>query len=136
MSYTPYSTLYRQKGISLIGLILSLGVIIMLAMLAMKVAPTAIEYNSIRKAIVTAKNAGSTVREVQVSFDKQAEVGYFDAIAGKDLVIVKNGDEIEVSFSYDVKIHLFGPANLLMEYSGTTAKSGIVATKPVKAENK
>ncbi|MFZ6658818.1 DUF4845 domain-containing protein [Undibacterium sp. TJN19] len=134
MRNTQYSSKQHQKGISLIGLILSMGVLILIAVLAMKVVPTAIEYNSIRKAIFSAKNAGSTVREIQIAFDKQADVGYFDAIAGKDLVIVKNGEEVEVSFEYTKKIPLFGPASLLMEYSGTTAKSGIVAKKPEKPQ--
>ncbi|MFZ6772901.1 DUF4845 domain-containing protein [Undibacterium sp. SXout7W] len=118
-----------QRGISLIGLILSLGVIVLVAMLAMKVVPTVIEFMSIKKAIDIAKVSGSTVREIQGSFDKQAAAGYFDAISGKDLSIVKNGDEVEVSFAYQKKIPLFGPASLVLDYTGTTAKNGIAAKK-------
>lgn len=121
--------LQRQQGISLIGLILSLGVIVLVAMLAMKVVPTVIEFMSIKKAAQAAKNAGSTVREIQSSFDKQAAAGYFDAISGKDLSIVKSGDDIEVSFAYQKKIPLFGPASLLLEYTGTTAKNSAAAKK-------
>lgn len=121
--------LQRQQGISLIGLILSLGVIVLVAMLAMKVVPTVIEFMSIKKAALAAKNAGSTVREIQSSFDKQAAAGYFDAISGKDLSIVKSGDDIEVSFAYQKKIPLFGPASLLLEYTGTTAKNSAAAKK-------
>lgn len=114
----------NQQGISLIGLILALGVIFMIAVLAMKVVPTVIEFASIKKAAQTARDSGTTVREIQTSFDRQATAGYFDAIAGKDLLIVKNGDEIEVSFAYQKKIPLFGPASLLLEYTATTAKNG------------
>ena len=120
---------HRQHGISLLGLILTLGILVLIAMLGMKVAPTVIEFMSIKKAIVSAQKAGTTVREIQVSFDKQAEIGYFDAVAGKDLAIVKNGEGMDVSFAYSKKIPLFGPASLLLEYTGTTAKSGAVAKK-------
>jgi hypothetical protein len=123
---------HRQHGISLIGLILSLGVLAMIAVLGMKVAPTVVEYMSIKKAIVTAQKAGTTVREIQVSFDKAAEIGYFDAVAGKDLSIVRNGESMDVSFAYSKKIPLFGPASLLLEYEGTTAKSGAVAKKKLE----
>ncbi|MFZ6725453.1 DUF4845 domain-containing protein [Undibacterium sp. MH2W] len=128
MNNRRHPPLTSQRGISLIGLILSLGAVVLIAMLAMKVVPTAIEYFSIKKAIVSAKNAGTTVREIQIAFDKQAEVGYITSITGKDLVISRNGDDIDVSFTYQKKIPLFGPATLLLDYEGTTAKSGI-ATK-------
>ena len=122
----------RQSGISLIGLILSLGILAMIAVFGMKVVPTVIEYLSIKKAIVAAQKAGTTVKEIQVSFDKAAEIGYFDAVAGKDLSIVRNGEVMDVSFAYSKKIPLFGPASLLMEYEGTTAKSGAVTKKKLE----
>ncbi|MFZ6844768.1 DUF4845 domain-containing protein [Undibacterium sp. RuTC16W] len=119
----------QQSGISLIGLILTLGVLVMIAMLGMKVVPTVVEYLSIKKAIVIAKQAGSTVRDIQISFDKQSAAGYFDAVSGKDLSIVKGADGMDVSFAYTKKIPLFGPASLLLEYEGTTAKSGAPAKR-------
>lgn len=131
MQKNNYSV-HRQHGISLIGLILSLGILAMIAVLGMKVVPTVIEYMSIKKAIVAAQKAGTTVKEIQVSFDKAAEIGYFDAVAGKDLSIVKSGEGYDVSFAYSKKIALFGPASLLMEYEGTTAKSGAVTKKKLE----
>ena len=123
----------HQLGISLIGLILSLGILAMIAVLGMKVAPTVIEFISIKKAIVSAQKAGTTPQEIKVSFDKAAEIGYFDAVAGKDLAIVRNADgNMDVSFAYSKKIPLFGPASLLMEYEATTAKSGTVAKKKLE----
>lgn len=119
----------RQHGISLIGLIFMLGVLALIAMLGIKVAPTVVEFMSIKKAIVSAQKSGTTPREIQTSFDKQAEIGYFDAVAGKDLSIVRNGDVMDVSFAYTKKIPLIGPASLLLEYTGTTAKSGVVTKK-------
>ncbi|WP_422959956.1 DUF4845 domain-containing protein [Undibacterium sp. Xuan67W] len=121
--------LTQQRGISLIGLILTLGVLVVIAMLGMKVVPTVVEYLSIKKAIVAAKQAGSTVRDIQISFDKQSAAGYFDAVSGKDLSIVKGTDGMDVSFAYTKKIPLFGPASLLLEYEGTTAKNGIPAKR-------
>jgi hypothetical protein len=125
-----HRTQYAQRGLSLVGLIFILAIVAMIAVLGMKLVPTVIEYSSIRKAIVSAKTSGSTVREIQSSFDRQATVGYIDAITGKDLEISKIGNEIEVSFAYQKKIPLFGPASLLIEYAGTTAKTA--ATKTIE----
>ena len=112
----------RQQGLTLTGLIFVLAIVAVVAVLGMKVVPTAIEYSAIRKAIVSAKAAGTTIPEIRAAFDRQANVGYIDAIAGNDLDIVKVDGETMVSFAYQKKIPLFGPASLLLEYSGTTAK--------------
>lgn len=134
MSNIQYSALKKQKGITLIGLMMAIAVIIVVAMVAMKVVPTAIEYNSINKAMNNVKN-GTNPREIQIAFDKQREVGYFDAVTGKDLLIIKNNEGgYDLHFSYSKKIPLVGPASILMEYSNTTAKNGVVITKPAKAE--
>jgi hypothetical protein len=121
---------HYQRGISLFGLIFSLAIIVMLAMLGMKVVPTVVEYVSIKKAIVAAKQAGTTVHEIQAAFDKQAQTGYISSISGKDLQVTSVNGDVAVSFAYEKKIPLFGPASLLLEYEGTTAKNGVVAKMP------
>ncbi|WP_230409709.1 DUF4845 domain-containing protein [Undibacterium fentianense] len=109
---------------TLIGLIFVLGLLAMVVVVASKVAPTVIEFVSVKKAIVSAKLAGgNSVKDIQVAFDKQANVGYIESITGKDLVIEKSETGYEISFFYVKKIPLVGPASLLLEYEGTTAKS-------------
>jgi hypothetical protein len=100
-----------------------LAVLGCIGVLVAKVTPTTIEYFSIKKAIASARTAGTTVQEIQNAFNKQAEVGYIDAISGKDLEITKNGDDIQISFAYQKKIPLVGPVSLLIDYAGSTAKS-------------
>lgn len=112
----------NQKGMSLVGLIFTLGVLAMIVILAAKVAPTVLEYNSIKKAIVRAKSAGDSIGTIQAAYDKQADVDYITSIHGRDLVFEKTDTGIEVSFAYEKKIHLLGPASLLLEYEGTTGK--------------
>lgn len=110
----------KQKGITLVGLILVLAIIGLIAVLAMKVTPTVTEYFSIKKAIGSVKASGGGIPEMRSAFNRQAEVGYIDAISGKDLEIIKNGDDVEISFAYQKIIPLVGPASLLIDYSGST----------------
>ncbi|WP_371860637.1 DUF4845 domain-containing protein [Pseudoduganella lurida] len=114
----------KQKGISLVGLIVLLALVGVIGLLAMQVLPTYSEYRSITAAVAKAKTAGTTPQEVRASFDKSAEVNYISAISGRDLTIERNEGGLDVSFAYDKKIHLAGPASLLLEYSGSTAKGG------------
>lgn len=123
----------KQRGISLFGLICALMIVGFLVVMGMKVVPAVIEYRAISKAIVDAKQSGTTVREIQQSFDKRANAGYIDSINGADLEITRVENEIEVSFAYEKKIPLVGPASLLLEFSGTTAKTPIKkASGPTK----
>ncbi|TFW27413.1 DUF4845 domain-containing protein [Duganella callida] len=121
----------RQNGISLVGLIVVLAVLGFLGVLAMKIIPTYTEYRAIQNAIVTAKNTGGSVLEMQKSFDANATAGYISSINSRDLMFEKVDGQTEISFAYEKKIPLVGPASLLLEYEGTTAKGG---AKPVKTE--
>jgi type II secretory pathway pseudopilin PulG len=122
-----------QRGISLSGLIFVLAIIGVLAIFGMKVLPTFLEYRSIKDAIVRAKDTNGTVREMQVSFDKNAEINMVSALKGRDLVISKQTGETEISFAYEKRIPLAGNVSLVIDYSGTTDKSGVVAAKPAEA---
>ena len=111
----------QQRGITLVGLIFVLAIVGLIGVLALKVVPTAIEFMAVKKAIAAAKAGGGSPNEVRASFDRQATTGYIDSVSGKDLDIVKDGDQIEVSVAYQKKIPLMGPASLLMDYAATTA---------------
>lgn len=113
----------KQRGITLFGLIVWLAILGFIGIVAAKVTPTTIEYLSIKKAIASARTSGTTVQAIQNAFNKRAEVGYIDAISGKDLDITKNGDDIQISFAYEKKIPLAGPVSLLINYVGSTAKN-------------
>jgi hypothetical protein len=111
----------RQRGVSLLGTIFVLAILGMLGVIALKVVPTVTEYMTIKKAIVKAKADGTSIPDMRLSFDKQADTGYVDAISGKDLEIVKTADGFEISFAYEKKIPLVGPVSLAIDYEGSTA---------------
>lgn len=119
-----------QRGVSLTGLIFVLAIIGVIAVFAMKVFPTFLEYRSIKGGIAVAKAAGGTIRDMQQSFDKNADINMVDSISGKDLIFTKDTGETEISFAYEKRIPLAGKVSLLIDYEGTTAKNGLVAPKP------
>jgi hypothetical protein len=110
-----------QKGLSLFGFIFVLVIVAFVAILGLKVGPTVIEYYSIKKAIVNARNAGANVREIQAAFDRQTAAGYIESVSGKDLEITRTAEGLDVSVAYQKKIGLFGPVSLVIDYVATTA---------------
>ncbi len=113
----------QQRGITLFGLIVWRVILGFIGIVATKVTPTIIEYLSIKKAIASARISGTTVQAIQNAFNKQAKVGYLNAISGKDLDITKNGDDIQIIFAYEKKIPLAEPVSLLINYADSTAKN-------------
>ena len=125
--------LVRQSGVSLTGLILVLAVLGVIAVFALKLVPTYSEYSAIKDAVVRAKETGGTPREIQVAFDKSAGINNVTAIKGRDLTITREDGEVQVSFAYEKRVPLMGNVSLLIDYSGTTDPSGVVAAEEADA---
>ncbi|MDB5896316.1 MAG: hypothetical protein JWQ88_3847 [Rhodoferax sp.] len=107
----------RQRGISFLGLVIMIVLGVFIFIVGAKVVPTVIEHQAILKAVEKAK-LGNTVPEVRTIFDKAATIDDISSISGKDLDVTKNGDKVVVAFAYNKEIELFGPAYLLIKYTG------------------
>lgn len=110
----------NQRGLSLLGLLVVGAVLVLAALLAMKVVPSALEYNAIRSAITKVASAGgNSARDYEAAFDRYAAIDDITSITGKDLVIERRSDgNAVVSFAYEKRIPLFGPASLVIDYRG------------------
>ncbi len=132
---SKHVNLRAQRGVSLSGLIVGLAVIFAVAVLGMKVFPSFLEYRSAKDGIASVKRQGGTPLEMRSAFNKHAEINTIETIGGKDLIITKVNDELEVAFDYEQKIQLFTDVYLGIHYAATTDKSGVVPEKtetPVK----
>jgi hypothetical protein len=118
-----------QRGLSLISLLL-LGVVLVFgALLVMKVFPTVTEFMAIKRAVVKARNEGSDPAGIRAAFERASAVDDFTSINGKDLQIVRRpSGEYAVSFAYEKRIPLVGPAFLVLDYRG----EALPASGPVK----
>lgn len=110
----------RQRGISLIGLLLWAIVVGFLALVALRVVPTVNEYLTIQRAVnKIATEGATTVPEIRAAFEKQKEIEYsISSIAGKDLEVTKENDRVVIRFAYDKEVELMAPVYLLIKYEG------------------
>lgn len=107
----------RQAGISIITLIFILAVLGAVGAVALQAFPSVLEYQAALKAINRARNEASP-GAVRAAFDRSADIDSITSIGGKDLEIVKDGDNWTVSFAYQREFHMFGPAWLTLKYEG------------------
>ena len=110
----------RQRGISLIGLLLWAIVVAFVALVALRVVPTVNEYLTIQRAVnKIATEGATTVPEIRAAFEKQKEIEYsISSISGKDLEVTKENDRVVIRFAYDKEVELMAPVFLLIKYEG------------------
>ena len=126
-----------ESGVSLSGLIVVLVVLGALALVAIRVTPALFEYRAVKDSLARAKAeaaTGGSVRAIRDAFDKNAGINDVTAISGRDLVITRDGDSTDISFSYEKRVPLAGNVSLLFDFAGTTDPSGVVATKADAAD--
>jgi len=110
----------RQRGLSLIGVFLVGIIVVALIALGFRVVPAVVEYIAIERAVQKIKNEGSTVRELQVAFDRHATIDDITSISSRDLDITKEGDRIVISYAYAKKVPITDNVSLVIDFSGTT----------------
>ncbi len=113
----------RQRGLSLIGLILTSGVLVFVALLGMKITPAYIEYFTIVKNLkAVAAQGGGSVKELQGSFGKRADIDDITAVSYRDIEVEKNGDQYVLSVSYQKKVPLFANISVLFDFEATSGR--------------
>ena len=104
----------------MLGIMIICAVIVLVAVGALKVVPTYLEFRNIRSAAISARDGGKTVNEIQRAFDRAATINDITTISGKDLEVTKEGNTVIVTFRYEKKVHLFYNVSLVIEYAGST----------------
>jgi len=111
---------YRQRGMSLIGLIFVGLVVVFLLILGSKVVPAVVEYIAIERAVQKIKNEASTVRDIQTAFERHRTIDDITSITAADLDITKEGDKVVISYAYQKKIPILDKVSLVIDFAGTT----------------
>ena len=115
----------KQRGISLMGLIVTLGVLGFLAVMAAKLMPSYIDYFAVKKMFKSMEQAGdfkNSVREIRRSFDTRNTIEDVKSVKGDDLEISKEGGETIVSANWSVKVPLVSNVSACLDFSVTSAK--------------
>ena len=120
MKLTPFRH-NRQQGFSFLGFLVVAGFGIALALLTLKIFPTAVEYNAINRAVKkAAQEGGETPAEIRRKFDSYGAIDDISSIKSTDLDITKVNGKVVVAFKYEKRIPLVGLASLVLDYEGSS----------------
>ncbi len=114
----------RQSGMSAIGILIVLILVVFAALIGMRVTPAYIEYFAIKKAIASMTQSGelrgATVADVRKAFDRRQAIDDFTAVGPNDLQISKEGGDVVISFAYEKRVPLFYNISLLIDFAGSS----------------
>jgi hypothetical protein len=119
----------RQRGVSIMGLILGSVVLIFVLLLGMKLFPPYLEFFTAKKHITQIANEqrAGTVGDVRKAWQTKTAIDDVAAINEKDLEITKDGGEIVISFAYRKEVPLFANIGLFLDFAASskaTEKAG------------
>lgn len=118
----------KQTGLSLIGVLIVGAILGFLFLVGMRTVPAVTEYMAVKRvlnAIADSKPSPDvTVSQIRADFDKRAYVGDVRSVTGRDLVVVKRGNQIEMSMAYAKRVPIAGNVSLLIDFDTGTVRSG------------
>lgn len=115
----------KQQGLTFLSLVVVIAVGLFFAMLAMKLAPSYIEYFSVKKAIgrIAHDPSFSSMSKADMisAFQKSATIDDIRSVGAKDLVFLRdeNGKTV-LSVDYQVVVPLFSNVSVLLDFEATT----------------
>ena len=119
----------RQRGVTLMGLLMASFLIVLVALLGMRLAPSYIEYYSIKKAVVGIANdtrgRGATMSEVRRLFENRQAIDDFKSVDAKDLEITKEGNDYVIVASYRREVPLFANIGVYIDFVASSQPGGL-----------
>ena len=110
----------KQRGLSLIGLLITSAVVVFFAIVGFKLLPSYIEYWTVQRIISDIGRApdlrGGTIISVQNAFDRRATIDNVNSIKGRDLEVSKVGEGFEIAANWSTRIPLFGNVNACLDF--------------------
>ena len=114
-----------QSGLTMLGFLFVVAVVVVVVIVGFRVMPAYIEYFSVQKALGDAlsqtREVGNTA-EIRKAFQKRVDSGYIESVGGRDLEIRKVDNEYVASVAWTRKLPLVSNVSLLIEFEATAAR--------------
>lgn len=120
----------KQRGLTLIGLILIGSLVAVVAMIGIRLMPAVVEYYTVVKiinAMVSSGDAKGTVTDIRKAYDRRAAIDDTPSVTGADLDISKSGGEVVIAVAYARKVPLVGIASICLDFEASTRPRAVGA---------
>ncbi len=115
----------KQRGVSLVNLIVLCALVLFVGIMAMKLIPPYIEYFKVKKLFSAMEQAGDlkgSVRDIRKSYETRNAIEDVKSVKGEDLEVTKEGGEAILSATWSVKVPMVSNISSCIDFYVTTAK--------------
>lgn len=109
----------EQKGMTLLGYVIVLGVVGFFALMLVKITPLYIEYRSvvsIINAVAAESSANESPATLRASIQKRLDVNDIERVKARDFRITQSRSGTTVGIEYEARTQFIGNMWLLMEF--------------------
>ena len=111
----------QQRGVTIMGLLIMLVLFIVVALFAMKVLPSFMEFRTAKAAIEAVARQGVTsAGDARRAFDNRATIDNIVSVRQQDLEITREGNSLVIGFAYRKEIPLFSGVGLYIDYAASS----------------
>lgn len=111
-----------QRGVTLMGLIVGLFIVVVLALFAMRVIPSFLEYRTAKSAIEAVARQAQSPADVRKMFETRTAIDNV-SLKPSDLEITREGNQMVIAFAYRKEVPLFGNVGLYIDYAADSKGS-------------
>ncbi len=116
-----HDVMYKQRGLSLSGLLLWSIVLFFVVILGMKLVPVYREYAVVKSALIAIVKdpalQNGTKAEIRTSFNKRAQIDDISVVDEGDIEFNKENGQVVLSIIYSVKTPLFANISLYLDFN-------------------
>ncbi len=112
----------RQSGVSIMALIIILILVSVVALFAMKVIPSFLEFRSAKGAIeaIARERQGGTPGDIRRAFENRSNIDDITSIKPSDLEITKDGNAVVIRFAYRKEVPLFSNLGVYIDFAASS----------------
>lgn len=114
----------KQRGMTFIGLVLTVAGIIFVAVIGMKMVPAYLEFMSVKKAIANIAEQPNfkemNKNDIHRAFSNTAMIDNIHSISPKELIISQTDAGPVVTAEYEVVVPLMGNVSALLDFYAST----------------
>jgi len=115
----------RERGVGLVQLIVTLGILALIAVMLAKVMPSYLEFFSVKKMFAAMEQNGETkgtVREIRRAYELRNNVEDVKSVKAEDIEITKEAGETVLTATWSARVPLVYNINACLDFMVTTAK--------------
>ena len=113
---------YKQQGMTLIGWVGTIAIVLLLALAAIRLAPVYLQYfriaDVIRDIPLQMQNENNiTPTTIRTYIDKRFDIEAVTVVTSKDAKITRQGDNFIVTVDYDHVVPYLGNVNFMVDFN-------------------